>query len=188
MTGLGVGGGHGHVEIVVDDLLGHVFFGESLDVLEAVEGFEGGVHEVGKAGDLAVVDIGEGEGLGDGVDVFHDRLHVCHVDEGDEGHAEVAGAGEDGAGAGHKAAMVVIETELLVVLGGHGAAGSGEAEMAATLEGGHGGSFLRESGRSLQPAACSWNARFGRRRKRESLTWEGEAFFFFYLIRSEYQV
>lgn len=64
--------GDGLAEIVVGDVGRNVFFRDLLDLVYAVESFEGGVHEVGEGRELTVVDAVLGEGEGGGVEVFHD--------------------------------------------------------------------------------------------------------------------
>jgi hypothetical protein len=87
---------------------------------------------VGQGRDLAEVNGVAGEGVGDGVDVGEDAEMVLHVvEEDDGGEGEIVGDGwldaED------LVAVSMLITKVFVVEGGHGAAGSAEGEVTATV-------------------------------------------------------
>ncbi len=123
--------GAGDAERPVIDAEGPVFllhFG--LELMHLAQGFESGLQEAGNGGNLAVVDVGMGEGAGGGIEVFEDGGVVFHADELDEGGGG-PGVGIAGPDFGVAEAAVVVEAEIFAAEGGGGTAGAVEFEVTA---------------------------------------------------------
>jgi hypothetical protein len=106
--------------------------GALLEVDAAVEELHLQLADLEHGGEEAVVDGLVGGGAVDGEEVLGDGLEVLGVVVGEERDLDPCGGGGGLEAHAHEAGFVVV-AELVVVEGGHLAAGSGAGEMGAAL-------------------------------------------------------
>jgi hypothetical protein len=127
-----IGSGEGFSVFPVDDFADRVFGRNGLfQLVHLAKGFERGLHEVSEGAGLAVVDGVAGECVGNGIEIVEYGSVVFHVDEGHQGSGAAAHGWKLRRAAGLAAALVVHVAKIVVFERGHGAACTGEAEMAA---------------------------------------------------------